>query len=70
MLRSSFHGEPVSNPVSKCAPSPAPESGFAGISMRNELEVDVHAKDGCTASHIQDDLVLEDVFVLVYRISV
>ena len=31
---------------------------------------DVHAQDGCTASDVQDDLVLEDVFVVVDGVAV
>ena len=30
----------------------------------------VHAQDGCTASDVQHDLVLEQVRVVVYRVSV
>ena len=31
---------------------------------------DIHAEDGCTASNVQDDFVLEDVLVVVDGISV
>jgi hypothetical protein len=31
---------------------------------------DVHAKDGCTASHVEDDFVFEDVLVVVDGIAV
>jgi hypothetical protein len=31
---------------------------------------DIHAKDGCTASNVQDDFILEDVLVVVDGISV
>ena len=31
---------------------------------------DVHAEDGCTASHVEDDFVLEDVLVVVDGVAV
>lgn len=44
-----------------------------GVVRADRLHVDwtdIHAKDGCTASNVQDDFVFEDVLVVVDRISV
>lgn len=35
-----------------------------------QLELDVHAEDGCTASDVQHHFVLEDVLVVIYRVAV
>ena len=34
------------------------------------MEYCIHAEDGCTASNIQDDFVLEDMLVLINRVAI
>lgn len=41
----------------------------SGCGLEKEWVVE-HAEDGCTASNVEDDLVLEKVAVLVYRVAV
>src|ERR1700761_2596578 len=41
-----------------------------GCRAVHAIGTDVHAEDGCTASHIQHHLVLEDVPVVVYCVAV
>ncbi len=43
---------------------------YVGLEQEQGIEGCKHAQDGCTASDIQDNLVLEDVSVLIDGISV
>ena len=62
MLRSSLDGKPEDDPVLVLR--------LLDVDYVPRVEGCKHAKDGCTASHVQYDLVLEDVLVLVDSIAI
>jgi len=68
VLCAGLYGEPERIVVSvrcSCTCSPPQDRKSAGW-----LWCVVHAEDGCTASDVEDDLVLEDVAVVVDRVAV
>ena len=62
MLSPSLDGKPEDDPALVCA--------FPEVDFVPKVEGCKHAEDGCTASHVQYDLVLKDVPILIDGITI